>query len=138
MKEIEKEVGLKLDQGRGSPVYLSAWSNLGGKSSELVFEIDSGADRSIVTMSEVERLGLKLRRFRKPKMVVGVGGQKINCENYAIVCLRLTDVNDKPLILNVLVYVFDCDTPNLLGSDIMRYIGAKIDFEQRALFVGGA
>ena len=49
----------------------------------------------------------------------------------------LIDVDGEPLILNVLVYVFDCCTPNLLGSDIMHYLRAKIDFGQMAFFVGG-
>ena len=110
---------------------------MGGGEREVSFEIDSGADRSIMTMSEVKRLGLKLRKFRKPKMVVGVGEQKMNCESYTILNMRLTDVNGEPLILNVLVYVFDCCTPNLLGSDIMHYLRARIDFGQKAFFVGG-
>ena len=100
-------------------------------------EIDSGADRSIINMREAKRLGLKLRAFKHPKPVVGVGNEKINCTSYVIICMRLTDVDENPLILNVLCYVFDTNTPNLLGSDIMKYIKAQIDFKEENLVVGG-
>ena len=63
MRDIEEGTGVKLNQGSGRPLFLAGEVRAGGVMRRLTMEIDSGADRSILSLSEVKRLNLKLREF---------------------------------------------------------------------------
>jgi hypothetical protein len=71
--ELALQEGVRLDQGSPEPMYLAfTISNAGkfkGKGAEklIVFEHDSGADRTIVSKRTAIALGLELRQFPKTK-----------------------------------------------------------------------
>ena len=102
----------------------------------MALEIDTGADRSILTENEAKRLGLKFRKFKNPKSIVGVEGNRIICEFYVILNLILVDELGSKLVLNVMFYVFNSKMPNLLGSDVLNYLEAAIDYQKRKLIIG--
>jgi hypothetical protein len=101
--ELALEDGVQLDQGSPEPMYLAfTISNAGkfkGKGTEklIVFEHDSGADRTIISKRTATNLGLELRTFPKTKTIKGVGGA-ISCGQYSIVRLRTEDMELKVLI----------------------------------------
>ena len=56
-------------------------------------EIDTGSDRTLMFISLANRLGIEVKYFLKPKLIVGVGGKKIKCEKYGIVKMRVKMVS---------------------------------------------
>lgn len=122
-----------MHQGGATPLYV-----LGRVGKEEVFlEVDSGADRSIISRSDALRLGVRVRKFNGSKDILGVGGKKIPCREFAILNIQIQVLEGNDLGLNILFYVLDLKVPNLLGSDVMAFLKAKIDYENKILTLLG-
>jgi hypothetical protein len=137
--ELALQEDVTLDQGSSEPMYLAfTVSNTGkfkGKGAEklIVFEHDSGADRTIISKHTAVALGLELRQFPKTKEINGVG-VAIACGQYSIVRLRTENME-----LKVLVQVTEQEVPDLLGTDILNYGPNKgqTNHEERTLHLKG-
>ena len=114
--EIEVEAGVKLSQGPGTPLFMRGEVNVKGVKKELDMEVDSGADRCVLMLSEAQRLGVKIRAFKKPKGVAGLGQDVLECKYFSILNLKIQSLNGGPLVMNILCYLYDGRMPNLLGS----------------------
>ena len=88
--EVEKEAGVVLSQGKGTPLFLHCHVKVNGIDKIIDFELDSGADRCILAKGEALRLGIKFRRFNVGKTIIGVGGVKVVCRDYCILPLEIT------------------------------------------------
>ena len=86
-------MGVKVSQGVGQPLYLCGEVESSGKRHKIDFELDTGADRSIISRFEAERLGVKIREFNRSKPIIGVGGKRIQCRFFCIIRLELKDLN---------------------------------------------
>ena len=96
-------------------------------------EIDTGSDRTLMSISLANRLGIEVRYFVNPKLIVGVGGKKIKCEKYGIVKMRVRTINNDYVLLHFLTYIMDYDIPPLLGSDVMASLGCSISYKYKVL-----
>ena len=132
--DMERKYGVELKQRQGRPLFLNCKA---GKAKDILLEVDSGADRCIVTRGEVKRLGLRLRKFRRPQGMLGVGGDKMFCEDFCILSLTITDMKGKNFKIHVLCYVVDSNVPNLLGSDLLSHTGAVVDYRDETLTMEG-
>ena len=65
-----------------------ASSKIGGREHKVPFEIDTGSDRCIISKGEAMRLGVEPKHFLKPKSIVGVGGEQIDCGSYCVFVCR--------------------------------------------------
>ena len=133
MRRIEQQEGLTLNQGASTPLFLVGKVGL----HSLAFEIDSGSDRCIISCSEARRLGVEVKKFEQAKTVVGVGGVKLNCEDYCIISIRVRLVNGLDIKLNFCCYVLGVGVPCLLGSDVLGHLGAKLCYEEKSMVVNG-
>ena len=116
---------------------MSAVCKTGDGEKNIHWEIDTGADRTIITYDIVKELGVKLRKFNSAKSIVGVGNKRIDCTDFVILNLHLVDTSGKPFVLNALCYVFDVKTPNLMGNDILSYLDASVNFKDKILELRG-
>ena len=130
-------MGVKVSQGVGQPLYLCGEVESSGKRHKIDFELDTGADRSIISRFEAERLGVKIREFNRSKPIIGVGGKRIQCRFFCIIRLELKDLNGEYLKFNILVYIFDGSLPNLFGNDIMLFMKAIISFKKKTIELNG-
>ena len=137
IREIEDREGVKLSQRQGRPLFLRGNCMVRGQKRPIMFELDSGSDRCLIRKEEAGRLGVRLRRFGEPKNIVGVGGKLIRCEEYCILEMEIQAEEGEVIKVNVLCYIFESDVPNLLGNDLMGYMGVVIDYGEECLWVSG-
>ena len=137
IREIEDREGVKLSQRQGRPLFLRGNCMVRGQKRPIMFELDSGSDRCLIRKEEAGRLGVRLRRFGEPKNIVGVGGKLIRCEEYCILEMGIQAEEGEVIKVNVLCYIFESDVPNLLGNDLMGYMGVVIDYGEECLWVSG-
>ena len=131
--EIEVETGVKLSQGPGTPLFMRGEVNVKGVKKELDMEVDSGADRCVLMLSEAQRLGVKIRAFKKPKGVAGLGQDVLECKYFSILNLKIQSLNGGPLVMNILCYLYDGRMPNLLGSDCLNYLDGNLDYPTQSM-----
>ena len=137
IESIEDETGVELKQRQGRPLFLTCVSTCKGGKENICFQLDGGADRTIISMQEAIRLKVKLRKFNNNQSIIGVEGREIACSRFAILKISMRDLNGKTLTINILSYVFDKDIPNLLGSDVMSYMQAIINYKDETLTLEG-
>ena len=65
-----------MKQRQGRPLFLCCESLCKGKVHSISLQVDSGADRCIISRSEANRLDLKIRRFNRKQFIIGVEGKK--------------------------------------------------------------
>merc|ERR1712074_109780 len=92
------------------------------KMSPVSLEVDTGADRSILSRSEARRLKVKIRNFSCQKTITGVNGSKIDCRHFCILRLKINTIENQDITINILTYVIDSNVPNLLGSDALHHL----------------
>ena len=135
LRIIEEREGITIHQSKARPLFLTG-SALNGREGSLddiiSFEVDSGSDRTLISMSEARRLGLPLRDFDVPKRVVGVSG-RITCNKYAILRIQFVTMEQETLDLNLVCYVLENSCPNLLGNDLFHASKAIINYEDMTL-----
>ena len=137
IRDIEAAEGVKLSQRQGRPLFMKGRCVVKGGRKPILFELDSGSDRCLIRLDEAKRLGVRIRGFKEPKNIVGVGGKLIKCEYFCILELDLETMNDGELKLNVLCYIFESNVPNLIGNDLMGYLGAVIDYREECVWLSG-
>ena len=133
LDEIEGEAGVKLSQGPGTPLFMRGEVLVKGIKKELDMEVDSGADRCVLMLSEAQRLGVKIRSFKRPKGVAGLGQDVLECKYFSILNLKIQSINGDPLVMNILCYLFDGKMPNLLGSDCLNYLDGNLDYPTQSM-----
>ena len=138
LNNIGRVAGVKFDQGRPKPLYLMGrYDNEEIDSKKLIFlELDTGSDRTILAKGMAERIGLKLIKFKDPKIIVGVGNEKVECNTYAILPLMVRTVKGNEIKLTILCYIMD-NVPSLLGNDVLAKLECSISFEFNLLTYGG-
>ena len=120
---MEKEIGITLDQGRSTPLFVCGdVANFGGGAilGKLCMEVDTGSDRTIINRKVCTELGLVIRNFKEPRKIIGVGGVNICCKYYTVFRLHLG------ISLYILSYVLE-GAPSLLGSDVLFHVHSSID-----------
>ena len=135
--DIEQNTGIKLFQRQGKPLFLNCNCEVKGKHNPIQFELDGGADRTIITRNDASRLNAKIRHFKHSQSIVGVEGRRIECKEYVILKIIIKDREGKNFSLNILCYIFDKNMPNLFGSDIMDYMSAIINYGDNSLTLDG-
>ena len=133
MKEVENDLGITLSQGKGVPMFLRCESIVKDKSIGIDLEIDSGADRCVITKKEALRLGVKFQPFKSPKAISGLGAESVICKHFCILRIKIFDRDKNIMHLNLLFYIFDGSMPNLLGSDCINYMNGQIDYKDKIL-----
>ena len=133
--------GIRLDQGKAMPLYLAAYITNEGDAkfqgeflwSTICFEVDTGCDRTIMSVKKCKEHDLIMRVFEKPRVVSGVGSARIECAFYTIFRLNTKDLN-----LFILAYVTE-GCPTLLGNDVICYPknSCKINFESHECKIKG-
>ena len=127
-----------MDQTDARPLFLLGYCSNRGKSFRTSWEIDGGSDRSICNDMTARQLGVDRKKFHHSKAVVGVGGTKIHCDEYCILRIYFKGRGHEGLYLNLLCYIMKTpNLPNLLGSDTLASLGAKIDYENNTLEAEG-
>ena len=142
LKEIGRKEGVRLDQGDSSPLFIfgECLSNTGKwgefrKDAEFYMEIDTGSDRTLMSITLANRLGIEIKYFVMPKVIIGVGGKRISCEKYGIVRMRVRTVKNQYVVIQFLTYIMDYEIPPLLGSDVMASLGCSISYKYKVLFI---
>ena len=133
MRDVETELGIKLSQGKGVPMFLRCDSVIKNKAINFDLEIDSGADRCIMSKMEALRLGVKFRPFKSPKAVSGLGAESMICKHFCIINVKIHSKDGEFMHINLLFYIFDGFMPNLLGSDCINYMNGRIDYAEKSL-----
>ena len=137
IESIQHEEKIEMKQRQGRPLFLCCESLCKGKAHSISLQVDSGADRCIISRSEAIRLDLKIRRFNRKQFIIGVEGKNIACSDFVVLKLKIWDNNSKAFIINILAYIFEKDMPNLLGSDVLSYMGAIICYKNETLTLDG-
>ena len=129
---------MTLDQTDARPLFLLGYCSIKGRNYRTTWEVDGGSDRCIVNDLTVRRLGVDRKKFHQSKTVVGVGGTKIYCDEYCILRLYFKGRGHEGLYLNLLCYIMRTpNLPNLIGSDTLASLGAKIDYGDNTLRAEG-
>ena len=138
LNNIGKMEGVKFDQGNPKPLYLMGRYDQGGSNEKrLVFlELDTGSDRTILGRGLAERIGLKLMKFKNPKVIIGVGNRRVECDTYGVLNLMVRTIKGNEIGLTILCYIMD-NVPSLLGNDVLAKLGCSISFEFNLLTYGG-
>ena len=98
----------------------------------LVFELDTGSDRVILTRKICVQLGLEIKNFSLPRTIRGVSGRSISCSDYVLLRLELIAICGSKVNLNLLAYVYDNnDMPCLIGNDVFAACKTKICYDNR-------
>ena len=135
--QLGRERELNLQQGEGKPLFVMTETKVKGKRVNIPFELDTGSDRSIISRREFEKLGIKCEKFKEDRGIRGISGGRIECKDFCILNLGIKSRAGKRIKLNILCYIIDENIPNLLGSDILGYMAAKIDYENHTLNMDG-
>lgn len=66
--------------GDNGAVYIPAYltiSNLGIAKKTIIFELDTGASRTVISQGDAEKIGIDFEKFKEfdPKSVLGIGGR---------------------------------------------------------------
>ena len=133
MRDVESELGIKLSQGKGVPMFLRCDSVIKNKTISFDLEIDSGADRCIMSKMEALRLGVKFRPFKSPKAVSGLGAESLICKHFCIINVKIHSRDGEIMHINLLFYIFEGFMPNLLGSDCINYMNGRIDYAEKSI-----
>ena len=122
--------------------YVQAFLHLPrGESSGLIdFMIDTGADNTTLSLTDVERINLNYRRVRRSSLlpVQGIAGEQLFYSEEAILVFRDEDARTYVFPINIHIPKRGKPSqanqqrrlPSVLGRDVVNQCGVLIDFHE--------